>query len=180
MERTPLEEAKSGIPEFDTLIDDYAHAQISFDTLISRLWNEGYKAGQQANKPEQGMKDENSILSILRFLKDNHWLSETEQTIEYIKDIYLDEVAQLSTPLPAQREERWQNTKPEFTKECLLMTATFYPGGWEYQSWWIKKLIEPVDEKWYWGLLQLDGGEYGCIKELQADRYLVIELPGIK
>lgn len=69
----------------------------------------------------------------------------------------------------------WQNTKPEFNKECLLLTACFLPGGWEFQTWWIKKLIS--DDGWYWGWCNTEGDEYGDIADLTAELYQVIELP---
>lgn len=71
----------------------------------------------------------------------------------------------------------WTTVKPEFNKECLLICACYLPGGWEYITWWIKKLIS--DDVWYWGLCNTEGEEYGDIADLKADRYLVIDLPSI-
>ncbi|MES2428266.1 MAG: hypothetical protein V4560_14900 [Bacteroidota bacterium] len=146
---------------------------------------ESYKAGQQANKPEQGEGD----LTI----EDYKEVIESNKALVRELDVFIngknaakqaslcDVVSQVvKCGIKINDNSVWQNIKPEFNKECFLMTETLYGTNKEYRTWWIKKLCTPVDEQWYWGWLELDGEEYGDIADLKADRYLVIELPEIK
>jgi hypothetical protein len=68
----------------------------------------------------------------------------------------------------------WVTQKPEFTEECLLITATKYRDEWEYTAYQIKKVYD--DEKWYMGWLTGDGEEYGDLEDLESDKYLVMPL----
>lgn len=70
----------------------------------------------------------------------------------------------------------WTPIKPNFKRECLLLTTSKYKEIWYYRSWWIKKLDDDED-KWYWGLCDIDGDEWGCMDDLDADLYKVISLP---
>jgi hypothetical protein len=41
------EELKSGIVEFDLLVEQFENGEISFVELTSALWNKGYKEGKK-------------------------------------------------------------------------------------------------------------------------------------
>jgi len=80
---------------------------------------------------------------------------------------------------------RWTKEKPEFKKECVLVTATKYNRNIEaidyYYTIWQIKQIDGEDEDgntaWYWGLLNGDGEEYGALEDLRADYYRIISDP---
>lgn len=69
----------------------------------------------------------------------------------------------------------WQYTKPEFTEECILITASKVRGKWHYNFWLIEKL-DDMEENWYWGILCPDGEEWGDLADLEAEKYLVIPM----
>lgn len=78
----------------------------------------------------------------------------------------------------------WTKEKPEFTEECLLITASHYtrnnePIVWNFSVWQIKKLDGEDDAgnpAWYWGWLNGEGEEYGDLADLHAQMYLVLPL----
>lgn len=67
----------------------------------------------------------------------------------------------------------WLTTKPTFTEECILITASKVRDKWDYNFWLIEKL-DDMEDKWYWGILCPDGDEWGDISDLEAEKYLVI------
>ena len=77
----------------------------------------------------------------------------------------------------------WLTEKPDFTEECILITATWHSHPknqhWEYTLYEIKWL-EGVDEHehtaWYWGICCSDGVEWGNISELGANKYFTMPL----
>ena len=82
---------------------------------------------------------------------------------------------------------KWTATKPDFTEECVLITAQYYGKKhrdyenrqYEYTLWEIKKLdgeLEDGSYGWYWGLLCSDGEEWGPLEDLAADLYMTMPL----
>lgn len=69
---------------------------------------------------------------------------------------------------------KWTTKKPKFKKECLLMTATYFQGNWEYSTYQIKRV--EFEGEWYMGWLTGDGEEYGDLKDLQSQLYCVLPL----
>ncbi len=69
----------------------------------------------------------------------------------------------------------WLSNKPDFKEECVLVTASFIRGHWEYTTYIIEKINTP--EGWYMGWLTGEGEEYGDLADLQADRYLILQKP---
>lgn len=73
----------------------------------------------------------------------------------------------------------WTEDKPEFTEECVLLTAVKTSGGWDYSSWLIMAVTGYDDNNnpaWYYALCEMDGEEFGPLEDLSADKYLVIPL----
>lgn len=68
----------------------------------------------------------------------------------------------------------WTDQKPDFTEECILLTAQNYIGGWEYTSYQIRKTS--LEGTYYMGWFAGDGEEYGDLPDLKADKYLTIPL----
>lgn len=73
----------------------------------------------------------------------------------------------------------WVKEKPDLSKECLLMTATWIDGPyskyWDYKLWNILKVECP--EGWYFGLHDQDYEEWGDYQEdLTADLYCILPL----
>lgn len=73
----------------------------------------------------------------------------------------------------------WVDKRPEFTEECIMLTAHKYKDEWEYKSWLIVA-VAGVNEKeeaaWYWGLCEMNGEEWGDMDDLSADLYIIIPL----
>ena len=69
---------------------------------------------------------------------------------------------------------KWTTIKPEFKKECLLITANKFGKEYEYSFWEIKKIH--TDKGYYMGLLTSDGYEYGALEDLFAEKYLMLKL----
>jgi hypothetical protein len=69
----------------------------------------------------------------------------------------------------------WSTSKPEFTEDCVLVTASKIRGQYEY-SVWIIKMVDFGDGQ-YMAWLTGDGEEYGDLKDLSADQYLVLQKP---
>jgi hypothetical protein len=75
----------------------------------------------------------------------------------------------------------WSGTKPEFTEECILITATKYANKehWDYNSWLIVKQdgeTETGEYGWYYALCDIDGEEWGDLADLTAKKYLTMPL----
>lgn len=68
----------------------------------------------------------------------------------------------------------WKNKKPKPTKECLLLTASYFAGNYEYHLFQILKT--DYEDKWYWGIYTADGDEWGDYADLKADLYLTMPL----
>ncbi len=68
----------------------------------------------------------------------------------------------------------WVTKKPEFTEECLLLTAVLIRDQYEYEVYIIAKVES--DEGWYLGWLTGDGEEYGDLEDLKSDKYLTMPL----
>lgn len=72
-------------------------------------------------------------------------------------------------------KDGWINEKPEFDKDSIMITASWWnigDGYWEYSIWQIVKLES--EEGWYWGLLMGDGDEWGALEDFRADKYKVL------
>lgn len=70
---------------------------------------------------------------------------------------------------------KWTKKKPKFgtrSKECLLIAATKFNKRWDYHLYQIKKT--DCDDKWYWGIFDQYGDEWGEYSDLQAQRYAII------
>jgi len=59
---------KSGIKEFDVLIEQFTNGKINFVDLISGLWNKGYMAGKEyeSEKHKSTCTHENTHFKNLR------------------------------------------------------------------------------------------------------------------
>jgi hypothetical protein len=77
----------------------------------------------------------------------------------------------------------WMEEKPEFTEECILITARRLKMPllemWEYALYEIK-CLEGVDESdhaaYYWGICEPDGEEWGAWEDYKADKYFTMPL----
>jgi len=101
-----------------------------------------------------------------------HWVNPTPYRIGFLDAISWQ--AKQSNQL-----DGWLTGKPEFTKDCILLTATEIRGKWEYNSCMIIKIDSEDDngnEVWYWGWCNMDGEEYGDIADMSADKYKIISL----
>ena len=73
---------------------------------------------------------------------------------------------------------QWSKKKPK-PQECLLFTARFLGGEWEYVLYTIKKTDgenEAGEQCWYWGMFTADGDEWGDLSDLKADLYYMMKL----
>ena len=70
----------------------------------------------------------------------------------------------------------WQKEKPKLKKECLLLTATYWAGYWDYVIFQIIKT--DFEDKWYLGLFDGTGDEWGDYIDFKADLYCI--LPKLK
>lgn len=70
----------------------------------------------------------------------------------------------------------WKKKKPKFIEECLLLAASRvnenYP--YDYSLFQIRKVTD--DRKWYWGVFNEHGEEWGDIDDLYAQLYCVLPL----
>lgn len=80
----------------------------------------------------------------------------------------------IAFPISVKSADNWLTTKPTFTEECILVTASKIRDKWDYQFWLIEKLDNITNDGWYWGILCPDGEEWGPLEDLEAERYLVI------
>ena len=69
----------------------------------------------------------------------------------------------------------WTKKKPKLSKECILLTATYYSNTWNVIAFSINKVED--SESWYWALCDLDGYENDAYEDLSADLYMVIDYP---
>lgn len=67
----------------------------------------------------------------------------------------------------------WTKEKPVPTEECILLTASKWQESYEYEAFRIAKI--DFEDKWYWGLVDKYGDEWGAYEDLEADLYAVIE-----
>jgi hypothetical protein len=72
------------------------------------------------------------------------------------------------------KHNKWSNKKPDFTQECILITATKNRKDWDYRAWLIIKITGPGG--WYWGLCEMDGEEWGDLNDMLQDKYLTMPL----
>lgn len=71
---------------------------------------------------------------------------------------------------------QWTDKKPNFNKECIVLCRTKIKGEWDYSAFRIKKLDNDIDNTLYWGWLTIEGEEYGDLKDLEAQEYLIIPI----
>ena len=70
----------------------------------------------------------------------------------------------------------WVSIKPDINEECMLVTANLKKDGYyKYSIWEIKQVVGVNGP--YMGLLTIDGDEWDDLKELSADRYLILQKP---
>ncbi len=62
----------------------------------------------------------------------------------------------------------WLQEKPEFTEDCIVITATY----WEHFGYMYDTYIVMQDEYWVW--LNMNGEEIGDIKDLHGELYMTI------
>ncbi len=75
-----------------------------------------------------------------------------------------------------KEQNKWSPTKPEWTEDCVLITATWWKDHWEYKLWEVRKMNpEFSNDGWYWGLCESDGEEWGDIADLTADLYRILK-----
>ncbi len=67
----------------------------------------------------------------------------------------------------------WSKEKPVLEEECLLIVASNFNGEYEYKLFEIKKI--PFEGKWYWGILDQNGGEWGDYYDLKAELYFTMK-----
>lgn len=75
----------------------------------------------------------------------------------------------------AMIHNNWTKQKPEFTEECLLITAVKWRHGWEYTTWQIKWTQEPEGGS-YMGWFTGEGEEYGDLIYLNSQLYFTLPL----
>jgi hypothetical protein len=68
----------------------------------------------------------------------------------------------------------WMDEKPEFTEECILVTAQKYNSGWEYSIYQIFKTSHEGIA--YMGWFSDIHTEYGDLPDLKANKYLTMPL----
>ena len=68
----------------------------------------------------------------------------------------------------------WLEEKPDFTEECILITAQDFKTGWEYSIYQIRKTS--LEGTAYMGWFSSDGEEYGDLFDCKADKYLTMAL----
>lgn len=76
------------------------------------------------------------------------------------------------------KHNEWLDKKPEFTEECIMITAIKHNDKWDYSSWQIIQ-VEGYGEDgpgWYYALCEMDGEEWGDMADLRADLYLTMSL----
>lgn len=69
---------------------------------------------------------------------------------------------------------RWTKKKPKPNKECVLIVATLIAGKYDYDIFQILKT--DFDDKWYWGIIDRYGDEWGDYSDLKADLYYAMPL----
>jgi hypothetical protein len=138
---------------------------------------------RQSNTTEPIVDNEllSSIVKSVLCLRDDADVNEMDLSIIF------NQIKQISKQYAASKlnntiEDEWLDTKPEFNKECVFITATKYNRNsedleYDYACWQIKKLDgedENGNPAWYFGLLNGDGEEWGALEDLRADYYLII------
>lgn len=69
----------------------------------------------------------------------------------------------------------WTTEKPKFESECLVIAATLWRWGWDYETYQIK-YVDGEEGEQYLGWLNGKGEEYGALEDFTADRYFVMPL----
>ena len=67
----------------------------------------------------------------------------------------------------------WTKEKPD--KPCVFITRDKFKDKYEYAVWVIRKLDSMEDDKYYLGLLDGNGDEWGSLEDLGAGEYLIID-----
>lgn len=68
---------------------------------------------------------------------------------------------------------KWLTQKPKFDCWCIVITANKIRKQWEYSIFTVQRV--DFEDKWYWGLIDGNGDEWGDIEDLKAQKYYVIE-----
>lgn len=73
---------------------------------------------------------------------------------------------------------QWSDTKPEFTEECILITACKIKlplsHHWQYDLFEVIQING--EDGWYWGLCEPAGEQWGALEEFKADKYYTMPL----
>lgn len=76
----------------------------------------------------------------------------------------------------AMIHNQWSDTKPKFTEECILLTASWIgrkdAGYWDYHSLLV---LKTEDDNGYW-LHDMWGEDWGDLADLSAAKYMTIPL----
>lgn len=69
---------------------------------------------------------------------------------------------------------QWVTEKPVFNEPCLVIAATKMKYGWNYTLFQVKAVWD--SDEWYWGLLDSDGSEWGALRDLHAEKYMLLHV----
>jgi len=107
-------------------------------------------------------------VKLLANMTHDTWWDAIETDFRYTDTEWLDETSE------STNGDGWLTEKPEFTEDCLLLTATNWRGeDWSYCVFEITKTDCYDGSGWYWGIFN-DGEEWGDIADLKADKYKIL------
>lgn len=73
---------------------------------------------------------------------------------------------------------KWSKRKPKITEECVLVTASSWKKEWQDYSCFYMHKVEYHDDddviRWYWGIFDSWGEEWGDYDELKAAMYMTL------